>query len=127
MPRRQTGEEFRSERGSRVVNEDGRALSSADSPIRRAGGSGEGIYHNQHVIRLADGANLPVLVNAIPLDALRELQPLSHELAEGPAAAERVALIVHQDVTALKEAETLKDTFISIVTHELRTPVTVLV
>ncbi len=124
--RGQPMEDFLTQQAIRLFTEDGRPLSSADSPIRRAVASGEAIYHNQHVIRLPDGANLPVLVNAIPLDALRELQPLSHELAEGPAAAERVALIVHQDVTALKETETLKDTFISIVTHELRTPVTVL-
>ena len=125
--RGQPMEDFLTQHTIRLFTEDGRPLSSADSPIRRAVVSGEAIYHNQHVIRQPDGANLPVLVNAIPLDALRELQPLSYELAEGLAAAERVALIVHQDVTALKEAENLKDTFISIVTHELRTPVTVLV
>ena len=119
-------EDFLTQHSIRLFTGDGRPLSSADSPIRRAVTSGEAIYHYQHVIRQPDGTNLPVLVNAIPLDALCELQPLSQELAEGPAPAERVALIVHQDVTALKEAETLKDTFISIVTHELRTPVTVL-
>ena len=41
-----------------------------------------------------------------------------------PASAERVVLVVNQDVTALKEAEALKDQFISLATHELRTPLT---
>jgi signal transduction histidine kinase len=34
--------------------------------------------------------------------------------------------VVHQDVTALKEAERLKDEFLSIAAHELRTPLAVL-
>ena len=124
--RGQPMENFLAQHAIRLFTEDGRPLSFADSPIRRAVTSGEATYHYQDVIRQPDGTNLPVLVNTIPLDALRELEPLSHELAGGPAAVDRVALIVHQDVTALKEAETLKDTFINIVTHELRTPVTVL-
>jgi signal transduction histidine kinase len=37
-----------------------------------------------------------------------------------------VALVVHQDVTALKEAEYLKDEFVGIVAHELRTPLAAL-
>ncbi len=40
--------------------------------------------------------------------------------------AERAAIVVHQDVTALKEAERLKDEFIALAAHELRTPVAIL-
>ena len=36
------------------------------------------------------------------------------------------ALVVHQDVSALKEAERVKDEFIGIAAHELRTPLAVL-
>jgi len=39
---------------------------------------------------------------------------------------EPAAIVVHQDVTALKEAEQLKDEFIGIAAHELRTPLAVL-
>jgi signal transduction histidine kinase len=41
-------------------------------------------------------------------------------------AGEPVALVVHQDVSALKEAEQLKDEFIGVAAHELRTPLAVL-
>ena len=37
-----------------------------------------------------------------------------------------MALVVHQDVSALKDAERLKDEFLSIAAHELRTPLAVL-
>jgi signal transduction histidine kinase len=37
-----------------------------------------------------------------------------------------MALVIHQDVTVLKEAEYLKDEFVGIVAHELRTPIAAL-
>jgi signal transduction histidine kinase len=40
--------------------------------------------------------------------------------------AEPMVLVVHQDVTALKEAEQLKDHFLGLVAHELRTPLAAL-
>src|SRR5262249_35789835 len=51
---------------------------------------------------------------------------LPAEMAKTLTSSERVVLGVYQDVTSLKEAEALKDQFISLATHELRTPVTVL-
>ncbi len=72
------------------------------------------------MIRRPDGTSLPIFVNAVTLDALllRSL-PLHHEPggATGP-----VVLVVFQDVTALKEAEHLKDEFIAMAAHELKTP-----
>jgi signal transduction histidine kinase len=66
------------------------------------------------------------MVDAIPLDLLHTLHRLPAELAKILTSSERVVLVVHQDMTALKEAEALKDQFISLAAHELRTPVTVL-
>src|SRR5258707_11331744 len=67
-----------------------------------------------------------VLVNAIALD-LHHLfsSPVdaTKPLAEG---TEPAALVVHQDVSAMKEAERLKDEFIAIAAHELRNPLAVL-
>ena len=42
------------------------------------------------------------------------------------ASHDSVALVVHQDVSALKEAEYLKDEFIGVAAHELRNPLAVL-
>src|SRR5439155_12691820 len=46
--------------------------------------------------------------------------------ARSHEAPEPAAIVVHQDVTALKEAEALKDEFLGLVAHELRHPVAVL-
>jgi signal transduction histidine kinase len=53
---------------------------------------------------------------------------LSPQTGSGPLASqgEALALVVHQDVTALKEAEALKDEFVGIVAHELRAPLAAL-
>jgi signal transduction histidine kinase len=66
-----------------------------------------------------------VLVNAILLPSHHRWSTLDGE-AEQVSAAEPVALVVHQDVSALKEAEYLKDEFVGIAAHELRAPLAVL-
>src|SRR5437660_10676483 len=43
----------------------------------------------------------------------------------GSEMTETAAIVVQQDVTAMKEAERLKDEFIGIAAHELRTPLAV--
>jgi signal transduction histidine kinase len=67
-----------------------------------------------------------VLVNAVALNAsdLNELS--SNASTETAEKGDRAALVVHQDVSALKEAELFKNEFLSIATHELRTPLAVL-
>ena len=42
------------------------------------------------------------------------------------AETEPLALVIYQDVSALKEAEYLKDEFIGVAAHELRNPLAVL-
>lgn len=86
------------------------------------------VVHHQETIRRPNGSSLPVLVNAIPLDS-PQVRNVSRELAEPTtplSAQEPVALVVHQDVSALKEAEYLKDEFIGVAAHELRNPLAVL-
>jgi signal transduction histidine kinase len=63
-----------------------------------------------------------VLLNAVALDP----EVLADPAASGAGArvAGPVALVAMQDVSALKEAERLKDEFITIAAHELRTPMT---
>lgn len=116
----QSMEDFLTRQGVRLCSEDGRALLPAHTATGRTLASGEAIQQRQAVIRRADGTNVPVLVNALPLDGL------STSMCSELANSEQVVLVVYQDVAALKEAEALKDQFISLATHELRTPVTVI-
>lgn len=118
--------EFLSENGIRVLHFDGRPFSADEYATIRAVQNGEMIRQHQEIIRHPDGTSLPVLVNAVAL------QPgsLDWSSIDGnqlcPDEQEPAAIVVHQDVTALKEAEHLKDEFISIAAHELRTPMAVL-
>jgi signal transduction histidine kinase len=58
----------------------------------------------------ADGSALPVSVQAAPL----------RDASSGATEA----LLVVQDVTQLRQAEQLKDDFLSLISHEFRTPLT---
>lgn len=109
-----------------LFTEDGRPLLLEDSATERAMTLGEPVLHTQLVLRRPDGVSFPVLVDAIPLDLHYPSDHLPAPLANILTSSERVVLVVYQDVTALKEAEALKDQFISLATHELRTPVTVI-
>jgi PAS domain S-box-containing protein len=110
----------------RLFGTDGQPLPPAAFATLRALHKGETVRHHQETIRHADGTTLPVLVNAVALGR-RLLAGVPTEVGNHPSdPAEPVALAVHQDVTALKEAERLKDEFIGIAAHELRTPLAVL-
>ena len=118
--------EFLARNAIRIFGTDGRALEVSRLATIRAVQASETIRQQQEVIRHADGTTLPVLVNAVPLP----LPTLTLSFSEGknhPAhETEIAALVVHQDVTALKEAELVKDEFIGLAAHELRTPLAVL-
>lgn len=74
----------------------------------------------QEVIRRPDGAALPVLLTAVQLP-----QSLGgHPGQAAGAPAPPLAAIVMQDISALKEAERLKDEFVALVSHELKNPLT---
>lgn len=69
----------------------------------------------QETIRHADGGALPVMVNAVALDG----HPLSASLSQAQNSppqegSENVAIVMHQNVAALKEAEKLEDEFIAL-------------
>lgn len=122
----QTMQEFLSEQHIRIAQIDGRTLPFERLATIRAVRARETIHHHQEVIRQPDGTALPVMVNAVVLD-LQGLELAGNgerRLDEGqPGSA---ALVVHQDISAFKQAERLKDEFISIAAHELRTPLAVL-
>ena len=123
-------QEFLASNGIRLFNAQGRPLLPAEFVTMRAVQQGETTLQRQETIRRADGTSLPILVNAVALNPQQITQPLpqTREAAgETPhAESEPLALVVHQDVTALKEAEYLKDEFVGIAAHELRAPLAVL-
>lgn len=111
--------EFLATNGITLSDAQGHPLLPEQYATLRAVRRGETVLQQQETIRRPGGSNLPVLVSALPLSP----QPGTGQLAP---AGEPVALVVHQDVTALKEAEYLKDEFVGIVAHEFRTPMAAL-
>jgi len=110
----------------RLFGTDGQPLPSSAFATLRAVQQGETVRNHQEIIRRADSTALPVLVNAVALGR-RLLIGVPAEVGSRPTdLVEPVALVVHQDVTALKEAEQLKDYFLGLVAHELRTPLAAL-
>jgi signal transduction histidine kinase/GAF domain-containing protein len=117
--------EFLATNGLRVFHVDGRPLAAAEFATLRAVQTGESVRHHQEIIVHRDGTTLPVLVNAVALDPHALGWSLQDDANDNQGQPEPVALVVHQDVTALKEAERLKDEFIGIAAHELRSPLAV--
>ena len=117
---------FLEEHRIRVCDADGHPLSLEQLATLRAVQQGETVHQQQVTILRPDGTALPVLVNAVAL-AAQQFDVAPSLPGPHPAEhAEPAAIVVHQDVTALKEAEQLKDEFISIAAHELRTPLAIL-
>jgi PAS domain S-box-containing protein len=92
----------------------------------RAVQHGETVLQQQELIRRPGGSSLPVLVNAVALPSQQRWSGPLQESGQQAGMNEAMALVMHQDVSALKEAEYLKDEFVGIVAHELRTPLAVL-
>jgi two-component system phosphate regulon sensor histidine kinase PhoR len=118
-------EEFIQQNSIRIFGNDGHELIPEQLATLRAVQKHETIHHHQEVIRHLDGTNLPVLVNAVALD-MEVLNILPTHIPGIHSNTEPAAIVVHQDVTALKATERLKDEFIGIAAHELRTPLAVL-
>lgn len=120
--------------GIRIVDGQGRPFPPDAWATMRALLRGETVLQHQEVIRRPAGDSLPILVNAVPLASphWRNLCARRRQTAraggEPPPGRERepMALVIHQDVTTLKEAEYLKDEFIGVAAHELRAPLAVL-
>jgi signal transduction histidine kinase len=114
---------FLQQHGIQIFYMNGRQIPYDQMATMRALRQDTSVYQHQESIRHADGSTIPVLVNAIALDPYTF--PLNVALKTS-AQLEPIALVMHQDVSALKEAEALKDDFIGIAAHELRNPLAVL-
>lgn len=71
---------------------------------------GESVHNMQLLLKRSNGTSLPVSVQAAPL------------LDQQTGVMD--AVLVIQDVTQLRQAEQLKDDFLSLISHEFRTPLT---
>jgi two-component system phosphate regulon sensor histidine kinase PhoR len=117
--------EFLATNGLRVFHVDGHPLAAAEFATLRAVQTGEAVHHHQEIVVHRDGTTLPVLVNAVALDPLVLGWTSQDDAKDNQGEPEPGAIVVYQDVTALKEAERLKDEFIGIAAHELRSPLAV--
>jgi PAS domain S-box-containing protein len=121
----------------RLTDTQGRSLAPEEWVTIRALREGAPILHFQEVIHRLRGDALPVLINVAPLTFSywqrvgMDRSAADEQANMAPAQAERaahepLALVIQQDVHVLKEAEYLKDEFIGLAAHELRTPVAAL-
>ncbi|MCC7021327.1 MAG: GAF domain-containing protein [Thermomicrobiales bacterium] len=96
-------------RDLRLLQSDGTPLLHDERPSVRAL-KGEVLHNQQFLVESGRVQHIPVLTQAMPL----------------PNASGEVerAVLVFQDITRLREAEQLKDDFLSLVSHEVRTPLT---
>lgn len=88
---------------------DGLPLARDQHPGMRAL-RGDVVQNRQLSLQVASGQSVPVLVQAAPL-------------RDGAGRIEG-AVVVFQDVSRLRAAEQIKDDFLSLISHEFRTPLT---
>ncbi|MEK9658516.1 MAG: response regulator [Chloroflexota bacterium] len=96
--------------GATYFRFDGTPFPDDELPLRRALFKGERVQAEELLVRRPDGTDLPVLVNATPLYD-----------TEGRISA---AVGVLQDISPIMELEQLRNEFLAMVSHELKTPLT---
>jgi len=95
--------------GFEAFHLDGRPMTAAEWPLARTLSGGEVVTGERLAIRHADGARVEIAVSAAPVMARRAIVG---------------GVMTMTDITAEKEAEALRDAFLGVLAHELRTPVT---
>ncbi len=97
--------DFLKTNGIRVFHTDGRPMALEDLATLQVLRKGESVYHYQETIVHRDGTTLPILTNAVAIDP-QVLELYSQEATTGGSKMpEPSAIVVQQDVTAIKEAE----------------------
>jgi PAS domain S-box-containing protein len=96
--------------GATYFRFDGTEFPEDELPLRRALFRGERVQAEELLVRRPDGTEVPVLVNATPIYD-----------ADGHITA---AIGVMQDISPIMELEQLRNEFLAMVSHELKTPLT---
>ena len=109
LGRRVRSAEATEDAGIEAFHVDGRPLPPDAWPLTRTLASGEVVTGEHLVIRQPDGSHVEIAASAAPVTA------------NGAIVGGVMAMT---DVTAEKEAEALRDAFLGVLAHELRTPVT---
>ncbi|GCE22869.1 GAF domain-containing sensor histidine kinase [Dictyobacter kobayashii] len=108
-----------------IFDDNGVPIPSEQLATMRAVTQGETTRQQQEKLRYPDGSYLPMIVSTSIIDVSQWLSPAMRSVLS-MKEREPLVVVVHQDVTALMEAERLKDEFIGIAAHELRAPLAVL-
>lgn len=121
---------FFSRSGIRFLQPTGQPFPLERLPSIQALRAGKEVIQSQMRILRPDGVSIPLLVTSVPLPASIFLNGAGDPDDPGDASGdesghERMALVVYQDVTMLAEAERVKDEFVTLAAHELRTPIAV--
>ena len=112
--------EFFHTSGVRISQPDGRPMPIEHLASIQVFQRAEPIRYLQEVIRRPDGSSLPVMVSAVKFPNVMH----NHQQAPMETDIDHLAAVVMQDISALKEAERLKDEFVALVSHELKNPLT---
>ncbi len=128
-PEGQPMREFLETSGVRIFAETGQPLPPDDLVTLQVVRGGPPTLQRREVVRRPDGTRLPILLSAVTIDAtLLGEEPVdqatraSQLVPPGSAGSERAALVLVQSISSVQAAEQLKDEFISVAAHELRTP-----
>jgi signal transduction histidine kinase len=116
---------FLEENQIHIFDHHGRQIPFEQLAITRVMRTGEPVHGVQEIVRQANGNEIPLVLNATVLDTGNWLSTIVREGIDS-SKNDRLVVVAHQDVSALLEAERVKDEFIGIAAHELRTPLAVL-
>jgi signal transduction histidine kinase/DNA-binding response OmpR family regulator len=86
----------------------GRPIAPEESPLERALVHGETVVGMELKLLAPDGRLVPILVSATPVNAER---------------GTKGAIVVFQDISAMKEVERLREEWAAVIAHDLRQPV----
>ena len=92
------------------IRADGRGASLEEFPLAQALSTGETVRAEEIVLQVPDGRSITTLVNATPIRS-----------EEGEV---ETVIVTLQDVTQLEELGRMRAEFLSVVSHELRIPLT---